>query len=78
MFSYDIKLRVWSKATKVDGFDPAMFRKDPCGAWIVWNKYGLRDNDYGWEIDHVYPKALGGGEEFDNLRAMNWRNNDSK
>lgn len=77
-FSEDIIKRVWDKASKVEGFDPDMFRKDPCGAWIIFNKYGLRDNNYGWEIDHVYPKALGGDDDFRNLRAMHWRNNDSK
>lgn len=69
---------VWEKATKVDGFDPAIFRKDPCGAWIVFNKYGLRDNPYGWEIDHVLPVSLGGDNNLRNLRAMHWRNNASK
>lgn len=69
---------VWEKATKVEGFDPDMFRKDPCGAWIVFNKYGLRDNPYGWEIDHVYPVVMGGDDDLRNLRAMHWRNNASK
>lgn len=69
---------VWGKAKKVDGFDPDMFRKDPCGAWMVFNKYGLRDNPYGWEIDHVYPVSSGGDDSLRNLRAMHWRNNASK
>ncbi len=78
IFSDEIKIRVWEKAIKVEGFDPNIFRKDPCGAWIIFNKYGLRDNDYGWEIDHVYPEALGGDDDIRNLRAMHWRNNASK
>ena len=77
-FDDDIIHKVWEKAKQVDGFDPAIFRKDPCGAWMVFNKYGLRDNAYGWEIDHVYPVALGGDDDFRNLRAMHWRNNASK
>lgn len=32
----------------------------------------------GWEIDHVYPKDKGGDDYIENLRPMNWRNNDSK
>ena len=48
------------------------------------NAYGLTcslSNAYstfGWEIDHVYPKELGGDDHFINLRPMNWRNNRSK
>lgn len=77
-FDEDTIKSVWEKSVQVDGFDPALFRKDPCGAWIVFNKYGLRDNAFGWEIDHVYPIARGGDEDPRNLRAMHWRNNASK
>lgn len=77
-FTDDIIKQVWDKATKVQGFDPNIFRKDPCGAWIIFNKYGLRDNSFGWEIDHVFPKSQGGDDDIRNLRAMHWRNNESK
>lgn len=77
-FDKDTIKSVWDKAVQVVGFDPAMFRKDPCGAWMVFNKYGLRDNAFGWEIDHVYPTARGGDDDLRNLRAMHWRNNASK
>ena len=55
----DIQLRrkVWEKAQTVDGFNPDMYRKDPCGAWIVWDKYGVQDSIYGWQIDHIYPQS---------------------
>mgnify|MGYP000455405905 CR=1 FL=1 len=33
-FTEEQRLSVWNKATTVDGFDPKMFRKDACGAWI--------------------------------------------
>ena len=68
----------WENATKVDNFDPNQFRKDPCGAWIIRNHYGQRTSIYGWEVDHVYPQSLGGGDDSDNLRAMQWENNLSK
>ena len=68
----------WEKATKVDNFDPNQFRKDPCGAWIIRNHYGQRTSIYGWEVAHVYPLSLGGGDDPDNLRAMQWENNLSK
>lgn len=77
-FTEEEKLSVWNKAEIINGYDSAVFRKDPCGAWIIFNKYGLRDNDFGWEIDHVLPISLGGDNDPRNLRAMHWKNNASK
>ena len=54
----ELLLQVWKKAKVEPGFDENMFRKDACGAWIVWDKYGVQDNMYGWEIDHIWPEAL--------------------
>ncbi len=78
MFSEETIQNVWNKASVVDGFDSAAIRKDSCGAWIIRNHYGQRDSDYGWEIDHVFPEALGGGDDIINLRAMQWENNMAK
>ena len=72
------KISACSKARIVDGYNENLFRKDACGAWIAWEKYGLQDNDFGWEIDHIYPKILGGDESPDNLRALQHQNNASK
>jgi hypothetical protein len=68
----------WERATKVDNFDSNQFRKDSCGAWIIRSHYGQRDSVYGWEVDHVYPQSMGGGDDLENLRAMQWENNMSK
>lgn len=76
--SEDDRLKVWQKAQKVEGYNPSLFRKDCCGAWMAYVKYGDTSNPYGWEIDHVYPQARGGDDRLENLRAMNWRNNRSK
>lgn len=54
----ELLLQVWKKAKVEPGFDENMFRKDACGAWILWDKYGVRDSIYGWEIDHIWPEAL--------------------
>ena len=37
----------------MDGYDPTLFRKDACGAWIIRDKYGDSDSIYGWQIDHI-------------------------
>lgn len=72
------RLVIWGKAQEVEGFDPSLYRKDCCGAWMAYVKYGDTSNPYGWEIDHVYPKSMGGDNHPQNLRAMNWLNNRSK
>ena len=68
---------VWEKARKVEGLDEAMFRKDACGALIMYDKYGLQ-NPFGWEVDHIFPKALGGDDQLVNLRPLHYLNNKSK
>jgi hypothetical protein len=81
-----LKRKVWEKAQSVEGFNSDMYRKDPCGAWIVWDKYGVQDSIYGWEIDHIYPQSKlqkrgFRAEQIDdlrNLRPMQHSNNESK
>lgn len=81
-----LKKNVWQKGQVVDGFNPDLYRKDPCGAWIVWDKYGVQDSIYGWEIDHIYPKSRLEEQGFSadliddlrNLRPMQHNNNESK
>lgn len=69
---------IWEKGLVQEGFDPNVARKDACGAWILRNQYGNTDSNFGWEIDHVYPRALGGTTIEENLRPMQWQNNRSK
>lgn len=77
-FSDEIKRKVWQKARKEPGYDEGLFRKDACGAWIMWDKYGERENIFGWEIDHIFPVSLGGDDSIENLRALHCLNNISK
>lgn len=82
----ELKLSVWKKAKIVPGYDDSMFRKDACDAWIVWDKYGVQDNIFGWQIDHICPSSLleehGFSEEeincIDNLRPLQHGNNAAK
>ena len=66
---------VWEKGDVVQGYDPARWRKDQCGAWIGRAAYGDRDSIYGWEIDHISP---GGSDAIGNLRPLQWKNNADK
>lgn len=77
-FTEQQKEIAWNKASIVDGYNPDLYRKDACGAWIAKNKYGQQDNMFGWEVDHIFPADRGGDEHSDNLRAMQHQNNASK
>ena len=68
----------WNHAQIVDGYDKDTIRKDACGAWIFKEHYGLKDSEFGWEVDHVFPVILGGDDFEQNLRALHWKNNESK
>lgn len=69
--------QVWNKAQAVSGNDPAVYRKDACGAWIARSQYG-RTTEYGWEIDHMKPVAKGGTDDLANLQPLHWKNNRHK
>jgi hypothetical protein len=67
--------KVWEKGGKVPDQDPSVWRKDECGAWIGRQSYGIRNSEYGWEIDHISP---GGPDVLSNLRPLQWQNNAEK
>lgn len=59
------------------GFDPTSIRMDACGAPIKRWDYG-QTSEFGWEIDHIKPVSLGGGDEINNLQPLHWQNNRHK
>ena len=49
---------------------------DALGASVRYSDYGDRSSAFGWELDHhPIPKALGGDDAIENLRALHWRSN---
>lgn len=70
--------QVWNKGILVEGQDSNLWRKDECGAWIGKIYHGIRDSQYGWEIDHVKPVSNGGKDELSNCRPLQWTNNAEK
>ncbi|MDY3853136.1 MAG: HNH endonuclease signature motif containing protein [Prevotella sp.] len=75
--SFYIAMHVWELATKVDGYDPDIWRKDFAGAWLRKDSYGMHTK-YGWEVDHLRPLSKGGTNDLSNLTALHWQNDQTK
>lgn len=70
-FDDELVQQVWEKGRVDPQADPAVWRKDECGAWIRRTHYGNRDSEFGWEIDYI---TAGGPARPDNLRVVHWEN----
>lgn len=73
-----IKKSVWQKGLPIDGYDQTIWRRDKCGRVMKYSEHGNRQNDYGWEIDHINPVLNGGDDKINNLQPLNWSNNANK
>ena len=85
-FDKDIIEVVWEKGRVIEGYDPAKFRQDACGAWITRDKYGDKSSNFGWVIDHICPRSLLERHhvpeevinDMVNLQPMHWANDVAK
>ena len=66
---------IWEKGKIIPGRAPEQWRRDDYGRTMRNDYYGNRDKKHGWEVDHILPKAKGGGDELPNLRPLNWKSN---
>ncbi len=81
----EFRKKVWERGVPVEEYDPQIIRKDAAGAWIIFDRY-KKDDPFGWEIDHVFPRKLLAEQQIDealwdniqNLRPMNFANKKSK
>jgi 5-methylcytosine-specific restriction endonuclease McrA len=77
-FSDSVVQAVWDKGRAIDGYDPNAWRRDAYGTPMKRPDYGRTDKKNGWEVDHVYPVAAGGGDELTNMQPLQWENNRKK
>ena len=77
MASEMTKLRTWEKTKPIRGRSSDTWRRDDQGNILRWGSYGTT-GEYGWEIDHIKPKAKGGSDKPVNLRALHWEINRKK
>jgi hypothetical protein len=68
------KIAAWTICRTVPGRLPQDWRYDDFGNMIYRADHG-KQTEYGWEIDHRHPSALGGIDHHSNLRALHWRKN---
>jgi hypothetical protein len=70
----DLKRAAWSRTSPVGGHTNAWeFRKDRLGNMVRWADYGNRKSPFGWELDFIEPKSVGGSTDPENLQALHWR-----
>lgn len=66
---------VWEKGLRSGNDNPDDWRLDYQGNTICRWRYGDRDSDFGWEIDHIRLVSDGGSDDLSNLRPLQWRAN---
>jgi hypothetical protein len=64
--------RVWLRI-----YGSAETARDHEGFTMKRADYGDRNSPYGWELDHIIPKALGGADHDGNLRPRHCKGNAS-
>ena len=69
-YSDEIIKRTWEKGRASSYLDSSEWRQDQCGAWILRDKYGYHNSEYGWEICSMVP----GDFREENLRPYHCQN----
>ena len=72
----DLKRAAWARTSPVSGQASAWeFRKDCLGNLVRYSDFGNRHSPFGWELDYIVPRAIGGSTDPENLQALHWKAN---
>ena len=70
----DLKRAAWAKTSPVSGQMNAWeFRKDSRGNLVRYADFGNRHSPFGWELEYIVSRALGGSTDPENLQALHWK-----
>ena len=70
----DLKRTVWARTSPVSGQINAWeFRKDALGNLVRYADFGKRHSPFGWELEFIVKRTLGGSTDPQNLQALHWK-----
>jgi hypothetical protein len=71
----DLKRAAWARTSPVSGgqLNSWEFRKDCCGNLVRFADFGNRHSPFGWELDYIVARAVGGSNDPENLQALHWK-----
>ena len=72
----DVKRAAWARTSPVGGQSNAWeFRKDCLGNLVRYADFSNRHSPFGWELDYIISRSLGGSTSPENLQARHWKAN---
>ncbi len=73
----DLKRAAWARTSPVGGQQKNAweFRKDCLGNLVRYADFGNRHSPFGWELDYIISRSLGGSTSPENLQALHWKAN---
>ena len=71
----DLKRACWARTSPVSGTQANgwEFRKDCLGNLVRYGDFGNRHSPFGWELDFIVSRTLGGSTDPSNLQALHWK-----
>jgi hypothetical protein len=70
----DLKRAAWARTSPVSGQPSAWeFRKDCLGNLVRYSDFGNRHSPFGWELDYIVARSLGGSSGAENLQVLHWK-----
>jgi hypothetical protein len=70
-YDHETMDKVWQHGRVMTDLDPALWRKDECGAWMRREHYERPSSEFGWKIVNI---SIGGPDTVENLRPLQHAN----